>query len=75
MLVSNRGPVTFEQDAAGTLTSRRGAGGLVSGIGPLVSGTDAMWLAAAITDGDREAAAQGVVEADGFRVHLLAIDP
>ena len=50
-------------------------GGLVSGIGPLVAGTDATWMAAAITDGDREAAAQGVVEADGFRVRLLAIDP
>ena len=75
MLVSNRGPVSFERDASGTLTSRRGAGGLVSGIGPLLAGTDAEWLAAAISDGDREAAAQGVVEADGFRVRLLAIDP
>jgi len=75
VVVSNRGPVTFERDGSGTLTSRRGAGGLVSGIGPLVAGTDATWLAAAITDGDREAAAQGVVEADGFRVHLLALDP
>ena len=75
VLVSNRGPVSFERNAAGTLTSRRGAGGLVSGIGPLVAGTDAEWLAAAISDGDREAAAQGVVEADGFRVRLLAIDP
>ena len=75
VLVSNRGPVTFERDPSGTLASRRGAGGLVSGIGPLVAGTDAMWLAAAITEGDREAAAQGVVEADGFRVHLLALDP
>ncbi|MGH9274106.1 MAG: alpha,alpha-trehalose-phosphate synthase (UDP-forming) [Acidimicrobiales bacterium] len=75
VLVSNRGPVSFERDASGTLTSRRGAGGLVSGISPLLAGTDAMWLAAAISDGDREAAAQGVVEADGFRVHLLAIDP
>jgi trehalose 6-phosphate synthase len=75
VLVSNRGPLTFERDAAGTLVARRGAGGLVSGIGPLVIGTDTTWLAAAITDGDREAAASGVVEAEGFRVRLLAIDP
>ncbi len=75
VLVSNRGPVTFLRDGDGTLTSRRGAGGLVSGIGPLLAGTTATWLAAAISDGDREAAAQGVVEADGFRVHLLALDP
>lgn len=75
VLVSNRGPITFELDAAGGLTSKRGAGGLVSGIGPLVAGTDATWLAAAITDGDRAACAAGVVEADGFRVDLLAFDP
>ncbi|MDP1820040.1 MAG: trehalose-6-phosphate synthase [Acidimicrobiales bacterium] len=75
VLVSNRGPVTFDRQDDGTLSSRRGAGGLVSGIGPLVAGTDTTWLAAAITDGDREAAAGGVVEADGFRVAMLAIDP
>jgi trehalose 6-phosphate synthase len=75
VLVSNRGPVTFDQDESGVLTSRRGAGGLVSGIGPLVVGTDATWLAAAITDGDRAASEAGVVEADGFRVDLLALDP
>ena len=75
VLVSNRGPVTFERQEDGTLTSRRGAGGLVSGIGPLVRQTGATWLAAAMTDGDREATASGVVEADGFRVGLLALDP
>ncbi len=75
ILVSNRGPVSFELGADGTLTSRRGAGGLVSGIGPLITDTDTTWLAAAITEGDRAACASGVVEADGFRVDLLAIDP
>lgn len=75
VLVSNRGPVTFERSDGGQLTSRRGAGGLVSGIGPLVAQTGATWLAAAMTDGDREAASAGVVDADGFRVHLLPIDP
>ncbi len=75
VLASNRGPVSFQHDGSGGLTSRRGAGGLVSGIGPLVAGTDATWLAAAMTEADRQAAAAGVVEADGFRVHLLALDP
>lgn len=74
VVVSNRGPVTFELDEVGGLTSRRGAGGLVSGIGPLVADTDATWLAAAMTEGDRAACASGVVEADGFRVDLLPID-
>lgn len=75
VLVSNRGPVSFEQGVDGTFTSRRGAGGLVSGIGPLITDTDTTWLAAAITDGDRAACSSGVVEADGFRVDLLAVDP
>lgn len=74
VLVSNRGPVSFER-SGDELISRRGAGGLVSGIGPLVARTGATWLAAAITDGDREAARAGVVEADGFRVRLLSLDP
>jgi trehalose 6-phosphate synthase len=75
VVVSNRGPVSFEADKDGTLLGRRGAGGLVSGIGPLMAQTGATWLAAAMTDGDRAAAATGLVEADGFRVRLLAIDP
>jgi trehalose 6-phosphate synthase len=48
---------------------------LVSGLAPLVLGTGATWIAAAMSDGDRAAAAQGVVEAEGLRVRLLAIDP
>ncbi|HEX4866893.1 MAG TPA: trehalose-6-phosphate synthase [Acidimicrobiales bacterium] len=75
VIVSNRGPVRFEVDEAGVLQSRRGAGGLVSGIAPLIGGTDATWLAAAMGQGDRVAAERGVVEADGLRVRLLSIDP
>ena len=52
----------------------RGGGGLVSGLAPLVAGTGAVWIAAAMSDGDREAAAEGVVDAEGFRVRLLALD-
>ncbi|HEX8581895.1 MAG TPA: hypothetical protein VF640_06195, partial [Acidimicrobiales bacterium] len=62
VLVSNRGPVTFTR-ADGRLTAKRGAGGLVSGLAPLVVGTDTTWIAAAMTDGDREAASGGTVEA------------
>ena len=75
MIVSNRGPLSFSLGADGDLVARRGAGGLVSGLAPLVTDTDAVWIAAAISDGDREAASRGVVAADGFRVRLLAIDP
>ena len=75
VIVSNRGPVSFRHDESGALVARRGAGGLVSGIGPLVAGTGATWIAAAMSDADREAAAGGVIEAEGFRVRALAVDP
>lgn len=75
MLVSNRGPLSFSEDDNGELVARRGAGGLVSGLGPLVANTDATWMAAAMSESDRVAAARGVVEAHGLRARLLAVDP
>src|SRR5690606_1434855 len=75
VLLSNRGPVSFRVGPDGTLEGRRGAGGLVSGLAPLVAGTDAVWIAAAMSDGDRRAAAEGVVESDDLRVRLLDVDP
>src|SRR6478609_64017 len=75
VIVSNRGPLSFTLDDDGELRAKRGAGGLVSGLAPLVSGTDAIWIAAAMSDGDRVAADRGEVDAEGFRVRLLAVDP
>jgi trehalose 6-phosphate synthase len=75
VIVSNRGPVTYRHDEHGELTARRGAGGLVTGLAPLVEGTDTMWIASALSDADREAARSGLAEAEGFRVRLLAHDP
>lgn len=76
VVVSNRGPVTFELADTGRPEPRRGAGGLVSGLGPLVTGTDTVWIAAAMSAGDRVVARGGaVVDAAGFRVRLLDLDP
>jgi len=75
VLLSNRGAVSFSLGEAGELVGRRGAGGLVSGLAPLVAGTDAVWIAAAMSEADRAAAEAGVVDADDLRVRLLAIDP
>jgi trehalose 6-phosphate synthase len=75
VVVSNRGPLSFREGDDGDLVATRGAGGLVSGLGPLVAGTDTLWVAAAMADGDRAAAAAGVVDAEDFRVRLLSIDP
>ncbi|HEV3400617.1 MAG TPA: trehalose-6-phosphate synthase, partial [Acidimicrobiales bacterium] len=58
----------------GELTARRGAGGLVSSLGPLARETGATWIASAISEGDREAASREVDEAEGHRVRLLALD-
>ncbi len=74
MLVSNRGPLSFRDDG-GELVATRGGGGLVSGLAPLVADTDALWIAAALSDADRTAASRGVIEADGLRARTLAIDP
>ncbi len=74
VLVSNRGPLSFNKTAEG-LTSSRGAGGLVSGLAPLVAGTNTTWIAAALSDGDRAASAEGIIEADNLRVRTLTIDP
>ena len=59
----------------GALVARRGAGGLVSGLAPLVVGTDGEWVAAAMSDGDRAAGAEPVIEADGLHVRLLGHRP
>ncbi len=75
VIVSNRGPISFRRAPDGSLEGRRGAGGLVSGLAPLVAGTSTTWVAAALSDEDREAAASGVVEADGLRVRTVALDP
>ena len=75
VVVSNRGPLSFTREDDGSLKATRGAGGLVSSLGPLVEGTGATWVAAAISDEDREAAREDLVEAEGFRLKMLAVDP
>jgi trehalose 6-phosphate synthase len=74
VVASNRGPLSFAFDDEGGLVTRRGSGGLVNTLGPAVVGTDALWVSAAISDADR-AAADDVVEAEGFRSLTLVIDP
>ncbi len=74
VLVSNRGPLSFRR-VDGDLVARRGAGGLVSGLAPLVANSETIWVAAALSDGDREASREGVIEAEGLRVRTLAIEP
>jgi trehalose 6-phosphate synthase len=75
LVVSNRGPLSFSRNDDGELETKRGAGGLVSTLGPGIAERRATWIAAAISDEDREAAAQGMIEAEGFRLRSLVVDP
>jgi trehalose 6-phosphate synthase len=75
VVVSNRGPLSFGYGPNGELVTKRAAGGLASTLGSAIAGSGATWVAAAISDADREAAAGGPVEAEGFRVQSLVLDP
>jgi len=77
ILVSNRGPVSFDRDAAGNRVPRRGGGGLATALRGLLARHDVTWVASAMTDEDRAVAAEhgGAVEESGYRLRLLAHDP
>ena len=75
VIASNRGPLSFGYDEAGALVARQGAGGLVSSLGPLVEGSGSTWVAAAMSDADRAAAAAGLAQAEGFKHRLVDIEP
>jgi trehalose 6-phosphate synthase len=59
VVASNRGPVSFHRNEEGELVGVRGSGGLVTALAGVLFESDATWLAAAMTDGDREVAAEG----------------
>ena len=59
VVASNRGPVAFERGEDGKLIAHRGSGGLVTVLGGVLERDDATWVAAAVTEGDREVAPRG----------------
>ena len=79
VLVSNRGPVTYQEDGS----PKRGTGGLVTALTGLASHRDAIWIASAMTDEDveqseREGGRPFEVEApEGgtYQVRFVASDP
>ena len=83
IVVSNRGPASFERDERGERVTRRGSGGLVTALRSLVSHEEVTWIASAIGDEDRAVAAEAGDEAleeraaDGspYRLRLVAHDP
>jgi len=59
VVASNRGPITFERSETGERRQRRGIGGLVTAVTGALRDRDGIWLANAISDEDRAAAAEG----------------
>ena len=83
VVASNRGPVSFRTADDGTLTSSRGGGGLVSALRTVMNEGDAVWVCAALSEGDRAAAssapsgrlAEAGHDTGGAAVRMLALDP
>jgi trehalose 6-phosphate synthase len=82
ILLSNRGPATFDRDDRGEFAPRRGGGGLVTALTGLLRHRDALWIASAMTEADTEMSLEHgergfAVELDGttYRIRLVASDP
>ncbi|MGO4417749.1 trehalose-6-phosphate synthase, partial [Streptomyces sp. MCAF7] len=81
LVASNRGPVSYTLREDGSLDARRGGGGLVSGLSAIGPDAGAVWVCAALGDGDREAAGRagaGHLDAGdtgGQLVRMLDIAP
>ncbi len=84
IIASNRGPVTFAQEPDGSFSSRKGSGGVVTAVSAIAKGRQPIWVAAAMTEGDRarakraEEAGEALISpgADGgnpdFRLRFVA---
>ncbi|MFC5722541.1 trehalose-6-phosphate synthase [Streptomyces gamaensis] len=80
VVASNRGPVSYRLGEDGSLTAGRGGGGLVSGLSAVGHAEAAVWVCAALGDGDRAAArAAGrrldAADTGGHQVRMLDIAP
>lgn len=83
IVVSNRGPVSYDRDEGGARVARRGGGGLATALRSLVTHHDITWIASAMTAEDRAVAAEAGHEPvdetarDGspYRLRLVAHDP
>ena len=82
LVASNRGPVTFTRDEDGELLAKRGSGGLVTALTSAIQATGGLWVASAMTDHDRDAAAATpngrldvAIDDTKHGLRLLAVEP
>ena len=74
VIVSNRGPFSFRAARDGSFKIQRGAGGLVTALGSLAERHDVLWVAAALSRGDRAWAKHNAKTAsvvEGIRLRLV----
>ena len=82
IVVSNRGPATYERAADGTRVARRGGGGLVTALRGFLDHHDVTWIASAMSHEDRVVASDNKGEAvdersregSPFRLRLVVHD-
>ena len=75
IVVSHRGPYRFGRDDGGELVAQRGAGGIVSALGPaLADQKGATWIAAAMSDDDADAVRTGLTANLDIDLELLDLD-
>ena len=80
IIATNRGPVTFVAGADGSLRPRRGSGGLVTALGQVGHHVPVTWVAAAMSEGDRRAAADPKLLRDlaggddGLRLRFASVE-
>ncbi len=76
IIVSHRGPYRFDRDSGGNLVAHRGAGGIVSALGPLLADkVEVTWVAAAMSDDDCAAGRAGTTGDLDVNLRLLELDP
>ena len=75
VVASNRGPLSFSLDDDGRPVPAGSAGGLAAALAPLLSGTGATWVACAMSEADRAAAARGLMVDDGMALHTVQPTP
>ncbi|MEV5506313.1 alpha,alpha-trehalose-phosphate synthase (UDP-forming) [Streptomyces orinoci] len=80
VVASNRGPVSYRVREDGSLAAGRGGGGLVSGLSAIGPESGAVWVCAAMSEGDRLAAEGSggrldTADTGGHRVRMLDIAP
>lgn len=79
VIASNRGPLAYEEDDGGALKCRLGCGGLVTALSTAARLTDVTWVAATMSEADRQVAVSGGPAPEdsrtaGCQVHFVPID-